>query len=215
MGHREPPGKRRAGAHAVAFTPDGKCSVSGGLDALVRVWDVKTGSLVKTLTGHRDAVFEVVVSARRKRRCRPGSRAPRSSGTSSAGRSSRRSWDTGGAIVTVAFSPDGQRILTGSMDGTARLWDAATGRALHVFAIGRGMPVRAVAISPDGKRALMTLPEPGDLAHGPRLLRARAHDRRRRGRSRAQPSPPTGRGSRSRRRTWRRSTASTRTRSCS
>src|SRR5206468_2759083 len=35
------------------------------------------------------------------------------------------------AILTVAFASDGRRLATGSQDGTLRLWDAATGRALH------------------------------------------------------------------------------------
>jgi WD40 repeat protein len=30
----------------------------------------------------------------------------------------------------VAFTPDGKRVLTGSVDRTARLWDANTGREL-------------------------------------------------------------------------------------
>jgi WD40 repeat protein len=33
-----------------------------------------------------------------------------------------------GAVLAVAFSPDGKRVLTGSRDRTAGLWDAATGR---------------------------------------------------------------------------------------
>ncbi|HEY3782312.1 MAG TPA: AAA-like domain-containing protein [Fimbriimonadaceae bacterium] len=35
-----------------------------------------------------------------------------------------------GAITNVQFSPDGARVLSSSMDGTARLWDPNTGREL-------------------------------------------------------------------------------------
>jgi hypothetical protein len=38
-----------------------------------------------------------------------------------------------GEVSAACFSPDGRTVLTGSVDGTARLWDAATGRA-----VGRG-----------------------------------------------------------------------------
>lgn len=56
-------------------------------------------------------------------------------------------------ISTVAFSPDNRTVLTGSHDGTARLWDTATGNP-------QGPPLRhkddvnAVAFSPDGKSLL-------------------------------------------------------------
>ena len=32
-----------------------------------------------------------------------------------------------GMVYSVAFSPDGKRVLTGSRDNTARVWDATTG----------------------------------------------------------------------------------------
>jgi len=40
--------------------------------------------------------------------------------------------DTAG-VVSAAYTRDGKRILTASGDGTARLWDASTGRTLHIF----------------------------------------------------------------------------------
>ena len=45
------------------------------------------------------------------------------------------------------------RVLTGSYDNTARLWDAATGKEIRAFS-GHEQPVLSVAFSPDGMRVL-------------------------------------------------------------
>jgi WD40 repeat protein len=60
--------------------------------------------------------------------------------------------NTDSAVRSVAFSPDGARILAGSKD-TARVWDAAMGKEIRAFE-GHEGAVRAVAFSPDGKRVL-------------------------------------------------------------
>ena len=52
-------------------------------------------------------------------------------------------------VLTVVFSPDGQRILSGSVDSTLRLWDAASGASLRIFS-GHEGKVTSVAFSPDG-----------------------------------------------------------------
>ena len=51
-------------------------------------------------------------------------------------------------VMSVAFLPDSQRIVSGSCDGTVRLWDAATG-ALQTLE-GHSNIVRSVAFSLDG-----------------------------------------------------------------
>jgi WD40 repeat protein len=56
------------------------------------------------------------------------------------------------AVFSVAFSPDGQRIVSGSLDKTLRLWDANTGKAIGQPLTGHESVVSSVAFSSDGKR---------------------------------------------------------------
>jgi WD40 repeat protein len=55
-----------------------------------------------------------------------------------------------GEIISVAFSPDGARLATGSYDNTARVWDSVTGGILATMT-GHTDNVRSVAFSPDGR----------------------------------------------------------------
>ncbi|QEL13456.1 WD40 repeat domain-containing protein [Limnoglobus roseus] len=55
------------------------------------------------------------------------------------------------SVTAVAFSPDGSRIVTGSEDKTARVWDAKTGTELLAL-MGHSEELFSVAFSPDGSR---------------------------------------------------------------
>jgi WD40 repeat protein len=57
-----------------------------------------------------------------------------------------------GIINQDVFFPDGRRVLTGSADGTAKLWDTETGREL--LSLPHSTEVTAIAVAPDGRRLL-------------------------------------------------------------
>jgi len=58
-----------------------------------------------------------------------------------------------GAIMSLNVSRDGGRVVTASRDHTARIFDTASGRPLHVLR-GHEGPVAKVAFAPDGERVV-------------------------------------------------------------
>ncbi len=140
----------KGSVRSVAFSPDGKMIVSGGMDGTVRLWDRAGNPLGAPLKGHKDYVLSVAFS--------PDGETIVSGGSDG----TVRLWDcagnallaplTGhkGSVSSVAFSPDGQTIVSGGMDGTVRLWDSAGNPLLAPFT-GHEGSVSSVAFSPDGQ----------------------------------------------------------------
>jgi WD40 repeat protein len=58
-----------------------------------------------------------------------------------------------GSVRSAAISPDGTWVVTASLDSTARVWDAATGRLLASLQ-GHNFPVHSAVFSPDSKRVV-------------------------------------------------------------
>jgi WD40 repeat protein/serine/threonine protein kinase len=91
-----------------------------------------------------------------------------------------------GEVLSAEFSPDGKRIVTGSKDRTAKVWDAATGQEILALK-GHALWLTSVAFSPDSKRAVTGAGEwgrpdktPGeakvwDAATGQELLALQGH----------------------------------------
>ena len=85
-----------------------------------------------------------------------------------------------GAVWSAAFSPDGSRIVTASMDKTARIWDAATGKEIAVLR-GHEDGVHSAAFSPDGSRIVTASDDKTariwDAATGKEIAVLRGHER--------------------------------------
>ena len=55
------------------------------------------------------------------------------------------------SVESAAFSPDGQRIVSGGRDCIVKIWDVSSGEELQMLT-GHGDFVTSVAFSPDGQR---------------------------------------------------------------
>lgn len=123
-------GPKRTYAITARWSPDGRFIASGHEDKMVRVWDVATGNLLKTMMGHQHGVIAVCWS--------PDSRFVASGSTDY----SCRIWDVNFGecmkvltghhryIGAIDWSHDGRWIATGSNDETVRVWDAKTGSTM-------------------------------------------------------------------------------------
>jgi Tol biopolymer transport system component len=141
------------------FSPDGRTIVSGSYDNSIKLWDAASGREWWALGSHDSAVESVAFSP-------DGQTIVSGSGDKTVGlwdatvglwdivmqRQTRTRTLSGhtGTVNSVAFSPDGGTIISGSSDDTVKVWDAANGRELRTLT-GHSGEVRSVAFSPDGR----------------------------------------------------------------
>lgn len=52
-------------------------------------------------------------------------------------------------VTRAVFSPDGSKVLTGSVDGAAKLWDVNSGDCLRTFFGPPHSEIRSLLFSPD------------------------------------------------------------------
>jgi len=131
---------------SVAFDPQGGTLASGSADATVKLWDARSGNLLRTLEGHDRWVDSVAFNPQ---------------GGVLASGSEVRLWDMrsdkllrtleghGGRVLSVAFDPQGGTLANSKSDHPVKLWDARSGKLLRTLEGHRDW-VYSVAFDPQG-----------------------------------------------------------------
>jgi len=139
----------------LAFSPDGKRSVSGGSEGILRLWDTANGKEINNAKGHKDYIRAVAYSPVEDMALTGGDDRD------------ILLWDIKKMMVQKKFightsgirhaclewSKDGKIFLSGSWDGSIRLWDIQTGKELAHLQAGYG-EVMSLSLSPDSNFAL-------------------------------------------------------------
>ena len=132
---------------AAAFSPDGARVVTASDDKTARVWDARTGKPAhQAPRASRQGPSGGVQPRRRARGHRERRQDRAGVGRDGPARRSPSPSLHQGEVRAAAFSPDGARVVTASADGTARVWDARTGKPLTEPLVLQGQ-VRAAAFS--------------------------------------------------------------------
>lgn len=121
-GHDKIPDNRIPNQSGLAFSPNGKILASGSGDGTIRLWDAKTTARDSFFHGLRGALFGHHKATLKGHTYH---------------------------VLSVAFSPDGQTIASGSSDETVRVWDLRT-QKLKATLAGHTGRILTVAFSPDG-----------------------------------------------------------------
>lgn len=168
---------RHCTAYSVAISPDGQLLVSGGSDRIITVRSLRTGRVLRTLSGHSGSVFTVAISPDGE----VGTPSPPLL-VSGGGDNTIKVWNlnTGGnnggivpqssilsdgllysltghsnSVNCVAISSDGQLLVSGSEDSTINLWNFTTEEQVspspRITLTGHSQGVKSIAISWDGQ----------------------------------------------------------------
>jgi WD40 repeat protein len=154
-------GGHTAAIWGMVFTPDGKQLVSGADDKVIRNWDWQKATTIRTIRGQVGQGLDGRISAIA---LSPDGHWLAAGvddqdirlydfATGDLAALLLKGHSGGSSVAGLAFSPDSRRLISGSTDHTAIIWDVEGHQLVHRL-LGHGNQIYAVAFTPDGERAV-------------------------------------------------------------
>lgn len=140
----------------VAVSRDGDICVSIGRDPQIRVWDARSGELVRSLVVADTVIFQAIEFSPTTMHLASGSvdGFVRVWNPLQDGRVMQQ-MQHGPQVTLVRFSPDGKRLLAAGVSGAVRIWSVADGTLFAEIPTGKRGATKDVQFSADGKKIVV------------------------------------------------------------
>lgn len=137
--------------HSGTISPDGKI-IAGGSGNFIKLWNPRTGELVRMLLGHSKRVNAIAISPDGKILASGSDDCTIKIWHLDTGKLLRTLTGHVYGVTAVAISPDSKTLVSGNWR-TIKLWNLHTGKQLHTLDEDGGW-VDFVGFSPDGKKII-------------------------------------------------------------
>ncbi|MEH2180948.1 eIF2A-related protein, partial [Nostoc sp.] len=135
----------------VVYSPNGQQLASASYDKTIKIWDVSSGQLLKSLTGHSSAVNSVVYSPNGQQLASASYDKTIKIWDVNSGQLLKSLIGHSSAVNSVVYSPNGQQLASASYDNTIKIWDVSSGQLLKSLT-GHSSAVNSVVYSPNGQQ---------------------------------------------------------------
>ena len=133
-----------------AMSVDGKLLASGSMDGTVKIWEVRTGRLIRTLVGHKNGVRAVIFHPDGKQLVSGGGDRVVKVWDLVVGEQEQTLVGPSQPVATLTVNGSGSQIAAGSEDGKVYVWNTETGELLRSIAAHTNGAL-GIAFTPHGR----------------------------------------------------------------
>jgi WD40 repeat protein len=135
----------------VVISPDGKTFASNSSGNCSKLWNLHTGELIRTFSGHSGAVYCVGINPHGKILASGSYDKQIKLWNLETGQEISTLKGHSGLIRSLAFSPDGETLASGSQDNSIKLWNLKNWQEICTLPSRHSSSVYSVAMSPAGQ----------------------------------------------------------------